>query len=312
MTHFSVEQGDAVTCLRGLSDDSVDCVISDYAYESLEKHRARGTTTRLKESKKSSNPWFRVFPNRRLPELLDQICRILRPQRHAWMLCDDETADLVKTWAPIAGLYVWNTLIWFKTTPKTPPGEWGPPKIGLGYHGRRCTERIVMLEKRSVPFSGSSLGGFDLLGQPNYDGRPLPPGKGRRLNDLGMAEVLPCPSVATSSWPTEKPVWLLRRLIEQSTQPGELVVDPFCGSGSCGEAARLEGRRWIGNDIEPRYAESARRRAGLAGPADGMPLFDLVSPVPVSHVETASPSLDPINIDGPASDPGGVGSGGDA
>lgn len=266
MTPFSVEQGDAVTSLRGLSDDSVDCVVSDYAYESLEKHRARGTTTRLKESKKSSNPWFRVFPNRRLPELLDQICRILRPQRHAWMLCDDETADLVKTWAPIAGLYVWNTLIWFKTTPKTPPGEWGPPKIGLGYHGRRCTERIVMLEKRSVPFSGSPLGGFDLLGQPNYDGRPLPPGKGRKLRDLGMAEVIPCPSVV-GGFPTEKPVWLLRRLIEQSTQPGELVVDPFCGSGSTGEAALSCGRAVKLYDLDPNAVAIATAR--LQGVTNG-------------------------------------------
>src|SRR5690242_3919304 len=62
-------QGDAVTWLGGLPAGTVDLVVTDPPYESLEKHRAVGTTTRLKQSKASSNPWFRVFPNARFPEL---------------------------------------------------------------------------------------------------------------------------------------------------------------------------------------------------------------------------------------------------
>lgn len=241
---WSVQQGDAVAALYTLPRSSVDCVVTDYAYESLERHRARGTTTRLAKSAKSSNPWFGIFRNERIPDLLTAIRYVLRPARHAWMVCDDETADLIKACAPGAGLYCWGALTWLKTKPSVPPGEWGPPWIGMGYHGRRCTERLVLLERRSTDAPISPVGIVTDLAGPRIVGRGHPPAEGRRLNDLGMPEVVPCPPVrGKGAYPTEKPVWLLRRLIEQSTQPGEVVVDPFCGSGSTGEAALRSGRR---------------------------------------------------------------------
>jgi DNA modification methylase len=60
--------------------------------------------------------------------------------------------------------------------------------------------------------------------------------------------------------PTEKPVALLRRLIESSSSVGELVYDPFVGSGSTLVASVLGGRRSIGVEIDERYIEVAIRR----------------------------------------------------
>ena len=60
-----VVQADAIEFLRELPDASVDLLLMDPAYESLEKHRKRGTTTRLKQSKASSNEWFEIFEGRR-------------------------------------------------------------------------------------------------------------------------------------------------------------------------------------------------------------------------------------------------------
>ena len=68
---------DAVGWLRDLPAESVDLLITDPAYESLEKHRAVGTTTRLKHSKSSSNDWFTIFPNARFPELFCEMFRVL-------------------------------------------------------------------------------------------------------------------------------------------------------------------------------------------------------------------------------------------
>ena len=62
---FDLSCRDAVEWLQQLPSESVDLLITDPAYESLEKHRAIGTTTRLKHSKASSNDWFHVFPNAR-------------------------------------------------------------------------------------------------------------------------------------------------------------------------------------------------------------------------------------------------------
>ena len=63
---FQLHQQDAVDWLRSLPDASVDLIVTDPPYESLEKHRRIGTTTRLKNSKASSNVWFQIFPNDRL------------------------------------------------------------------------------------------------------------------------------------------------------------------------------------------------------------------------------------------------------
>ena len=60
--------------------------------------------------------------------------------------------------------------------------------------------------------------------------------------------------------PTEKPVALLRELIESSSRFGETVLDPFIGSGSTLVAAALEGRKAIGIEIEERYCEIAANR----------------------------------------------------
>ena len=65
--------------------------------------------------------------------------------------------------------------------------------------------------------------------------------------------------------PTQKPVELMRRLVLASSNPGDLVVDPFCGSGSTGVAAIEEGRRFVGTDINPEYVALSKRRLDEAG-----------------------------------------------
>jgi DNA modification methylase len=63
--------------------------------------------------------------------------------------------------------------------------------------------------------------------------------------------------------PTQKPVAVLRRLIEWGSNAGDLVLDPFAGVGSTGAAAAALGRRFVGMEIDPAYADAARRRLGL-------------------------------------------------
>jgi hypothetical protein len=64
--------------------------------------------------------------------------------------------------------------------------------------------------------------------------------------------------------PTEKPVDILRQLIESSSVMGETVYDPFAGSGSTLVAAYLEGREAVGCEIDERYCETAARRIEAA------------------------------------------------
>lgn len=66
-------------------------------------------------------------------------------------------------------------------------------------------------------------------------------------------DVIACPKVGNSSLihPNEKPVALLERLIEATTEPGALILDPFAGSGSTLAAAVKTGRQYISCEIVP-------------------------------------------------------------
>jgi site-specific DNA-methyltransferase (adenine-specific) len=71
--------------------------------------------------------------------------------------------------------------------------------------------------------------------------------------------------------PTTKPLALIQELVELFSEPGELVCDPYAGSGTTGVACRMLGRRFLGWEQDPAMAEIARRRiAGdRAVPVDG-------------------------------------------
>ena len=215
---FSLAQADAVTWLRGLPAESIDLVITDPPYESLEKHRAIGTTTRLKHSKASSNDWFSIFPNARFPELFAEVFRVLRRDRHFYLYCDPETMFVAKPLAEQAGFKFWKPLIWDKR------------KIGMGYHYRARYECILFFEK----------------------------GK-RKLADLGIADILEAPRIS-GGYPAEKPPAVSGVLIEQSSGPGERVIDPFMGSGSVGVAAVRAGRTFLGNDLCREAVDITRAR----------------------------------------------------
>ncbi len=78
-------------------------------------------------------------------------------------------------------------------------------------------------------------------------------------------------------YPTQKPLALLERIISASSNPGDIVLDPFCGCGTAVHAAHKLGRRWIGIDITPLATNLIRTRLqeafpGLKVPIEGWPV----------------------------------------
>lgn len=228
---------DAVEFLQGIPAGSANLIITDPAYESLEKHRRIGTTTRLKKSNASSNEWFKIFPNNRFPDFFVACFTALAKNSHLYVMCDDETAYVIKPIAEAAGFKYWKRIVWDKE------------KIGMGYHYRARCEYILFFEK----------------------------GK-RKLHDMGMPDVfdfkedpegyvLSCARIA-NGYPTEKPVEVSKKLIAQSSLPGELVVDPFMGSASVGEAALSLGRRFWGSDIADLSHDTADKRLSALLPGN--------------------------------------------
>jgi site-specific DNA-methyltransferase (adenine-specific) len=64
----------------------------------------------------------------------------------------------------------------------------------------------------------------------------------------------------TKVHPTQKPLELMKWCIEKYTKPTDLILDPFCGSGTTCVAAELLGRKWIGIELSPEYCDIARKR----------------------------------------------------
>ncbi len=108
---------------------------------------------------------------------------------------------------------------------------WDKRDMALGRGFRKRYELILVLEK----------------GRPTYTSRSL-------------ANVLVSKRIPRPTHPHEKPVDLLKTLIEHATTPGDLVLDPFMGSGSTGVAAWELGRRFIGIELDATYFDLARRR----------------------------------------------------
>lgn len=81
-------------------------------------------------------------------------------------------------------------------------------------------------------------------------------GTGKETNILRCPRIIP----KSGEHPTPKPIPLLGDIIELLTNEGDLVVDAFCGGGSTLEAAQILKRKWIGNDIEPKYVRMSTER----------------------------------------------------
>lgn len=230
---FILNCGDAIAFLQQLPDASVDLIVTDPAYESLEKHRKTGTTTRLKHSKSSSNDWFPIFPNTRFKELFAEMYRVLKKNAHCYVMCDSETMFFIKPIGEKAGFKFWKPVVWNKSS------------IGMGYHYRAQTEFILFFEKGKRK--------LNLLGMPDYLDEEYYTGP----DSIWLKRLK-----GNTLYPTEKPSKLSQILISQSAASGQFVVDPFMGSGSVGEAALHEHCYFIGNDIQPASVQLVERRLG--------------------------------------------------
>jgi site-specific DNA-methyltransferase (adenine-specific) len=120
---------------------------------------------------------------------------------------------------------------------------------GMGAHYRKSKEFVLMFGR------GKKRGKRDY----------------RKLNNANLLDVQFIPRI-TNGYPTEKPTELFRRLIDNSTQKGEIVCDPFVGSGACAVAAHGIGRGYVVGDLNMEACEITQRRIReMQGWGDGTP-----------------------------------------
>lgn len=228
---FALNEGDAVAWLRTLPTESVDLIVTDPAYCSLDKHRAVGTTTRL------ISEWFPTVPNGYFEGFFRECFRVLKRDTHCYVMCDAETMFAIKPMGEAAGFKFWKPIVWDKL------------KIGMGYHYRARCEFILFFEKGKRRLNSLSIA--DVMEhaheEPEADDivKAARVAGGQFSDDWRKKRA----AIGGGAYPTEKPVEVMEVFVSQSSAEGELVVDPFMGSASSGEAALRLGRRFAGSDL---------------------------------------------------------------
>lgn len=240
----------AIPWLSRFPESSVDLVIADPPYESLNRHRNRGTTARCKE-------WFPTMPNSDYSLLASQCRRVLKSTGAILLFGDATTQFSIAYPAMISAGW---TLHSNHTTQHFKLIAWDKRNMGMGYGFREQLELIILWRMSSNGPQGSadrSVRNFFMNDREDCS-------QAMRVTSLRGKN-----SNGQSYYPTEKPVHgLLDVFVRQLSPPGGLVIDPFAGSGSSGEAALKEGRSFLGTDINPPAIERSRQRLeNLFGPA---------------------------------------------
>lgn len=151
---------------------------------------------------------------------LPKIYAILKNPAHCYVFSNDRNLTIARTAAEATGFQFHRLLVWDKKTAL--PNRW---------YIQNC-EFILFLRK----------------------------GKAFEINDCGSLALQSIIQRDTSKHPTEKPVELCSLYIRNSTQPNELVLDPFMGSGTTGVACAKLGRKFIGIEIDENYFNIACKR----------------------------------------------------
>lgn len=157
-------------------------------------------------------------------DFMPLVYRILEDQAQAYVMSNNRNVQPMLNAAEKAGLYFHNLLTWDKVS--ATPNRW---------------------YMKNAEFTG-----FFSKGQA-YD-----------INNCSSKACLRLPHKDESKHPTEKPVALMEMYIRNSTKPGDIVLDPFMGSGTTGVAALKAGRRFIGIELENKWFKVAKNRISEA------------------------------------------------
>jgi modification methylase len=246
--------GDCIEELRALPKGCADLVFADPPYNlQLEGELMRPNNTRVEGV---DNDWdkfsdfaaYDAFTRDWLAACRD----LLKPDGALWVIGSYHNIFRVGTQLQDLGYWILNDIIWRKTNPMP------------NFRGKRFTNAHETLiwaaraEKSRCTFNYEAMKALNEDIQMRSDWLfPICSGPERLKDTKGK-----------KAHPTQKPESLLQRILLASTNPGDVVVDPFFGTGTTGAAAARLGRHWIGIEREKSYAKVAQKRIDAIEPLE--------------------------------------------
>ena len=188
--------------------------------------------------------------------------RLMKPAATLWVIGSYHNIFRVGTILQDLGFWILNDVVWRKTNPMP------------NFRGRRFTNahetmiwaaRDQNAKKYTFNYEALKAGNDDVQVRSDWV-IPLCTGE-ERLKDGAGKKV----------HPTQKPEELLARVLLASSRPGDTVLDPFFGTGTTGAMAKRLGRRFIGIERDPAYAQAAARRIAATEPLPAATLAHFVT-----------------------------------
>lgn len=244
---------DCIAAMRTLPAGSIDCVFADPPYNLQlggELFRPDGSHVDAVTDDWDKFDTFASY-DRFTREWLGEVRRILKPTGTLWVIGSYHNIFRVGAAVQDLGFWILNDIVWRKANPMP------------NFRGTRFTnahETLIwasMGEKARYTFNYRTMKTLNDELQMRSDWEFPICGGEERLKANGV-----------KVHPTQKPEALLYRVLLASTQPGDVVLDPFFGTGTTGAVAKRLGRHWIGIEREPGYCAAAADRIAAALPLD--------------------------------------------
>jgi site-specific DNA-methyltransferase (adenine-specific) len=242
--------GDAKACLSSLETGTVDLIFADPPYNIK---KAEWDTF---ESQQAYVDWSLAW--------IEEAARVLKPTGTLYLCGFSEIVADIRL--PASKLFEGcRWLIWHYKNKANLGSDWGRSHESI-LHFRKTKDFTFNIDHVRVPYSRHTR---KYPEHPQADSSQY--GKGKKHiwtphpRGAKPRDVIEIPTTCNgmnekTPHPTQKPEELLRRLVLASSNPGDLVVDPFLGSGTTAVVAEQLGRKWKGYDLSVEYSEWAVKR----------------------------------------------------
>jgi modification methylase len=247
-----VIEADCIEAMARLPAGSVDLVFADPPYNLQLSRDLKRPNETIVDGVHQSWDRFQSFADydRFSRAWLSEVQRILKPDGAVWVIGSYHNIFRLGACLQDQGFWIQNDVIWLKTNPMP------------NFRGKRLTNAHETLiwaarDQRAKPtFNYDALKAFNDDIQMRSDWLiPICSGPERLKDDGGR-----------KAHPTQKPEALLTRVLLASTNPGDVVLDPFFGTGTTGAVARRLGRHYIGIERDRDYAAAAHERIAAVTP----------------------------------------------
>lgn len=209
-----------------IADGSVDMVVTDPPYKLVAGGKTSGNTSGIFAPSEASRTGKMFQSNSiKFSDWSSDVFRVLKDGSHCYVMVNDRNLQEMLNAFTKVGFKVLNVLFWDKGN--VTPNKWY----------MKAGEFIVLFRK----------------------------GTAMNINNMGDSTLLRYKNVIGNKvHPTEKPVDMIQRLIENSSNPGDVILDPFVGGGSSMIAAVNTGRNYIGFEMDKGYYDVAVKRVEAA------------------------------------------------